>query len=144
MSKENPFRFAAAQGSLNRASEEDQRETDESRWIAHLEACRVILINTAETRLVLAQEALSAWDHPCKVKAVYRIETMTGAVLFRTSLHVSAHDYLELTVSPKRQVITALGHSNHRKKRWANVAITAEGISGHIDQTIKEFIEWWR
>lgn len=95
MSEENPFRFAAAQGSLNRASEEEQTETAENRWAAHLEACRVILINSAENRLILAQEAMSAWDHPCEVRAVYRIETMTGAVLFRTSLHVSAHHIVQ-------------------------------------------------
>lgn len=144
MDRENPFSFAASQGALNREVDAEGQKTTENRWDAHLEACRIILVNTAEARLLLAQQAMNEWGHACEVKPVFRIETMTGAVLFRTSLHVTGHDYLELTVSPKRQVITALAHSNHRKKRWGNVAITAQGISSHIDTVIKEFIEWWR
>lgn len=146
MSDVNPFDVAAAVGAARRVIAEIDARTRELAVGAHVTACETIMKHAVLKRVELAHEAALKWDSQVTVSGVFQTMTHTGVLHLRVKLEMwtgtPSAAFIEFIGSPKSNVIACEGRKGQSKHRWPKIAMTAEGISAHVDKALAEFLAW--
>lgn len=142
----NPFSEAVVVGMGEAALRELEWQRQQQAWAGHVEACRAILRAAVLKRLELAAEAANHWGHDATVSGIHETTTHTGVLHLRVRLVLAfgsnRFSRLEFIASPQSMVIACEGERVTTRRRWPKVALTAEAISSHADQVIRDFLRW--
>lgn len=146
MGARNPFDDAAAEGVGNAAIWQLEAERQHQAWLGHVEACRSIMRHAVLARLHLAAEAADHWGHDATASGIHETSTHTGVLHLRVRLVLAfgsnRFSRLEFIGSPQSMVIACEAERVTTRRRWPKVALTAEAISSHADQVIRDFLRW--
>jgi hypothetical protein len=142
----NPFAEHAAAGAAAEALRKLAWQEDLKQRAAYLDACEAIVRHGILPRLKLAADAVKEWGYDVEVEGVLRTETFSGTIHLRSKITISSSEkgkkQLEFIASPKSSIIAAEAYFGCEKRRWQKIAITADGISGHCDIIIRDFLAW--